>query len=1220
MNIQVTRGTTLNDARSESCIVINPNNPMQVVAASKKFNDITTYDFTLATAYSTDGGVHWHESAPLMLNGFTQLTDPTMAWDDVGNVYLLGLAGENPPQWDQLGMVVYKSTDGGKTWSAPMAIHSSSDDDKQWMAGDGNPASPFHGRVYGVWDGPGGIFFARTLDHGASWVGAGTGAAPPIAAITSVGIYPEINVAQDGTIYIAAISGSTLKLMVSTDGGDNFTAAADPATGIISLSSSLSYLGDFPVFPGGIFRVLTLPTACVSGSRVVVAWSDMREGVARIYYALSNDGGASWDTGDSGQPLLSAPVASNLQHFHPQVMIDANGAIGCAFYEFGPKPSTYKIDVKMAQSYDGGASFQHFTVTDQPWDPTVDAPLSHGTLGGGQTFIGDYFGLDANAGGFMPLWTDTRTGIQELFTEAVPEKRLQIIVERSTIGQDEVDARRLQTGGASAVLDDAFRVVIDGCTAAELGITGAGNKLPVVSPIDGMSVSCNGNYSATGGYGSEVQRFTFTYDVDFGSDETDPAFNFAEETKTITLHAADAGVSGVGQIMLIKQPDPYMLHGDPTWLSVDLRTFSVRPGDTLFGVTMGPDASDAPDFIQHVAKALSNGNGSAGGQSFNDHAVLPADVQASSLYLYERDENNVRVFNFALARVRYVGLIGAANVRVFFRLFNAQSTSTSYDYPPGHRYRKALSNPQGQPIPLPGIQGSDYATMPFFALPRVDSTTVGMDSQTDSHTVGGQVLGNIQTITAHAGGTEVDTFFGCWLDINQAGPVLPAQVDSLHPDGPFQSSSNPPDAIQQAVLRNLHQCLIAEVAFDPVTTPVGKDPSNWDKLAQRNLAWSDVGSASAVTTFEIRPTRPGLGRRLVDELMIDWGHTPPGARAMIYLPEVSADEVLDLAGRLYSCHALERVDDHTIACPTGGIGYMPIPAGSEVDYTGLLTIEPPSPDWHGRAYSVVVRQVSNAYGTVPKGRAPNRADPDRATAEATTAKPKVTTKKEKAFLEARLAMFGKTDDGGGAAGGAENEEKVDALAWRRVIGAFQLNVPVKPKATLLQLEERSLGLMRWVAEAIPPGTRWYPVFQRYLDVLAGRVKDFGGDPGKILPTPPGGLHPHHPPEDEVGDHYGPCGPDHDGDLTEPGAGGYHRGKVGGLLFDHFGDFAGFILDTGFRRLHYRSRARDLEELVERAWKERLRLGVWSSAVVPDDVVSIVILTPPVGFAHDIGND
>src|SRR6516162_3513859 len=151
-NIQVTQDANPNNARSESSLVINPNDSLQVVAASKKFNNIQTYDFTLATEYSTDGGTSWHDSAALAMPGFTVMTDPTLAWDDSGNVFLVGLAGTNPPAWNTIGIVIYKSTDGGMTWSVPNPIHYSTGDDKQWAAGDGNPASPHHGNVYAVWD------------------------------------------------------------------------------------------------------------------------------------------------------------------------------------------------------------------------------------------------------------------------------------------------------------------------------------------------------------------------------------------------------------------------------------------------------------------------------------------------------------------------------------------------------------------------------------------------------------------------------------------------------------------------------------------------------------------------------------------------------------------------------------------------------------------------------------------------------------------------------------------------------------------------------------------------------------------------------------------------------------------------------------------------------------------------------------------------------------
>ncbi|MGF6921541.1 sialidase family protein [Paraburkholderia sp. 40] len=421
-NIQVTHDTSVNNARSESNIAVNANNPKQIVAGSKKFGDIHNYDFILATEYSTDGGISWHDSAALTLSGFTLLTDPALAWDDVGNVYLVGLSGNNPPTFDTVGIVIYQSSDGGQTWSAPLPIHNSAGDDKQWAAGDTNPSSPFHGRVYAVWDDGSDMRFARTTDHGVTWIGAGPGATPAGTVLVNDSFSPDIRVAANGDIYIVWIAGSEIKMIVSTDGGDSFTPAVSPAAGVTTLNAGLPAPHGWPVFPGGNFRVLTIPSASVFGSTVAVAWADFREGVSRIYCAVSSDGGASWPTGLSGKPLLAGPLPSGLQHFHPQIVIDPNGVIGCAFYEFGPKPSTPLIDVMIAQSVDGGISFDRATVTDQPWDPAIDAPWSHGDSN--VTFIGDYFGLDASTRGFYPLWTDTRTGIQELWTDIVRARAL----------------------------------------------------------------------------------------------------------------------------------------------------------------------------------------------------------------------------------------------------------------------------------------------------------------------------------------------------------------------------------------------------------------------------------------------------------------------------------------------------------------------------------------------------------------------------------------------------------------------------------------------------------------------------------------------------------------------------------------------------------------------------------------------------------------------------
>src|SRR5262249_14336986 len=176
----------------------------------------------------------------------------------------------------------------------------------------------------------------------------------------------------------------------------------------------------------------------------------------------------------------------------------------------------------------------------------------------------------------------------------------------------------------------------------------------------------------------------------------------------------------------------------------------------------------------------------------------------------------------------------------------------------------------------------------------------------------------------------------------------------------------------------------------------------------------------------------------------------------------------------------------------------------------------------------------------------------------------------------------------------------DYLQWRRVLGAFQLTAPLRPKATLLFREERHLSVLRWIAQTIPQSSRWHPVFERYIDVIGSRVIAFGGDPTQVLPSPYGWPKRHHEPEPHPG-HHRPPGEEREG----------HHGKIVGLLFDRFGDFEGFVLQTAEGERRYFSRERNVEALAERAWRERLRLTVFAERDDPRHAASIVIWEPPV---------
>src|SRR5207244_12815843 len=88
---------------------------------------------------------------------------------------------------------------------------------------------------------------------------------------------------------------------------------------------------------------------------------------------------------------------------------------------------------------------------------------------------GDYIGLTGHAGQFFACWSDRRSGSrEEIWGAPIPLVRaVTFEIDRDHFGQDEVDAARTQPPGPG--FDATFRVVVDGFTPRELGVTGSGS-------------------------------------------------------------------------------------------------------------------------------------------------------------------------------------------------------------------------------------------------------------------------------------------------------------------------------------------------------------------------------------------------------------------------------------------------------------------------------------------------------------------------------------------------------------------------------------------------------------------------------------------------------------------------------------------------------------------------------------------------------------------------
>ena len=173
------------------------------------------------------------------------------------------------------------------------------------------------------------------------------------------------------------------------------------------------------------------------------------------------------------------------------------------------------------------------------------------------------------------------------------------------------------------------------------------------------------------------------------------------------------------------------------------------------------------------------------------------------------------------------------------------------------------------------------------------------------------------------------------------------------------------------------------------------------------------------------------------------------------------------------------------------------------------------------------------------------------------------------------------------------------VIWQEVLGAFQVTIPISSRALLFEGEARLLSVLRWILGTIPHQDRWYAPFRRYVAEIGQRFHGFGGDPGTVV-AHPNGL---------------------PGGVGEPGGGGVpgfpgggkaitFTGKVSSLLYDRYGDFEGFTLDTEAGERLFRSREHTIEDIANRAWTERILIAVYARANEPHRPERIVLKHAP----------
>lgn len=261
-----------------------------------------------------------------------------------------------------------------------------------------------------------GLVVSRSIDGGRTF-------SPPLVISRFdpefvIGAIPRV--APNGHVYIVfgAIDNRSgninqLEMVASSDRGVTFSDPQVIQDNVDGLPNHLSQ---------GTFRNLSLPTFAVSpkDGSMVVAWSDMRNSDADILASTSIDGGATWS---KPYRVNHDALGNGKDQFQPVIAVAPNGTYTCAWFDRRRDPNNRLIDEYIAQSQDGGKTFGlNLRVTDKSWNPAIDAPEPEGKPS--NTFIGDYQGLAVDNLTVHPLWNDTQNGRTQEISTAVVSVRL----------------------------------------------------------------------------------------------------------------------------------------------------------------------------------------------------------------------------------------------------------------------------------------------------------------------------------------------------------------------------------------------------------------------------------------------------------------------------------------------------------------------------------------------------------------------------------------------------------------------------------------------------------------------------------------------------------------------------------------------------------------------------------------------------------------------------